>query len=263
MLLTQLSATRQSVLRNFSFFSPALLGKFTLPFLAWNLDTNEAENNDGFNAFTVVQDHTKTPTAWSVAEVTSQGQVTTLVDLTAAVGVTGTIMQGATSYCGAGANVLYVAVSRRGAGAGDTDSMLTVDLVNKKVSNTVQLNMPALASHYATCGGSEGPLSVGGAMVTSSGFGRHAVVVGAIDQKTGVFSPIDAADIPLSAAVTPYDITPIMSGVSPFSMSYGAVLYSGFNRLPGLLFVSYPSNGRGSATIAQLDILVYGIAEAF
>ena len=142
--------------------------------------------------------------------------------------------------------------------------MLTIDLAGKKIINTVNLNMPALASHYATCGGSEGALSVGGSMLVSSGFGRHAVVVGAVDQTSGVFAPIDAADVIAGgAAAAPFDISPIMSAVSPFSMSYATVLYSGFNKLPGLLFVSYPANGRGSATLTPLDVLVYGIAEAF
>jgi len=265
MMLTQNPAARTTTLRNFSFFNPALLNTYTLPFLAWNLNTNEAENDDDFYGITIIQDHTKTPATWEVARVDNGGKVTPIVDLTAAVGVTGTISQGATSYCGFGVNLLYVAVSRRGAGAGDTDTMITVDIAAKKIASTVQLNFPVLASHYATCGGSEGPLSVGGAMVVSSGMGRHAVVVGAVDQKTGIFAPIDAADLPAAGgpAVVPFDITPIMSGVSPFSMSYAAVLYSMKDRLPGLLFVSFPSNGRGSATIVPLQALVYGIAEAF
>ena len=200
-----------------------------------------------------------------MARVGDGGKTTPIVDITANVGAAGAVMQGATAYCGAPSPnpTLYVAITRRGAGGGATDTMLTIDTVGKRVSSTVQLHMPALASHYATCGGSEGPQGVGGAMVVSSGFGRHAVVVGAVDQTSGVFAPIDAADIPVGAAAVPFDISTIMSGVSPFSLSYGAVLYSGFNRLPGLLFVSFPANGRGSATIAPLDVLVYGIAEAF
>jgi len=264
MMLTQVPQAKQTVLRNFSFFAPALLGKYTLNFLAYNLNTNEAENDDDFYGVTVIQDHTKTPTAWIVAKVGDQGKTTPIVDITANVGPLGAVMQGGTAYCGAGVNTLFVAVTRRGAGGGATDTMLTIDTAARRVTNTVQLNMPALASHYATCGGSEGALSVGGAMVVSSGFGRHAVVVGAVDQKSGIFAPIDAADLPAAApGVVPFDITSIMSGVSPFSMSYGAVLYSGFNRLPGLLFVSYPANGRGSATVAPLNVLVFGIAEAF
>ena len=48
MMLTQLPATKQTVLRNFSFFAPALLGKYVLPFLAYNLNVNEAEADDDF-----------------------------------------------------------------------------------------------------------------------------------------------------------------------------------------------------------------------
>ena len=47
-MLTQLPAAKQTVLRNFSFFSPALLGKYVLPFLAYNLNVNEAEADDDF-----------------------------------------------------------------------------------------------------------------------------------------------------------------------------------------------------------------------
>ena len=266
MMLTQLPAAKQTVLRNFSFFSPALLGKYVLPYLAYNLNVNEAEANDDFYAITVIQDHTKTPASWVVAHIGDGGKTTPIVDISTNVGAMGAVMQGATAYCGAPSPspTLFVAITRRGAGGGATDTMLTIDTVGKRVTNTVQLNMPALASHYATCGGSEGPQGVGGAMVVSSGFGRHAVVVGAVDQATGVFAPIDAADLPAAApAVVPFDISTIMSGVSPFSMSYASVLYSGFNRLPGLLFVSYPANGRGSATLSPLNVLVYGIAEAF
>ena len=245
-------------------YSPARTPTDTLPYLAYNLNVNEAENEDDFYAITVAQDHTKTPAAWLVARIGDSGKTTPILDISAAVGVTGTIMQGATSFCGAGSNTLFVAVSRRGAGAGDTDTMLTIDVVNKRITKTLDLNMPVLASHFATCGGSEGPLGMGGAMVVSSGFGRHAVVVGQINQATGAFSPIDAADLPAAgAAVVPFDISSIMAGVSPFSRSFSAVLYSGFNRLPGLLFVSFPANGRGSATITPLDVLVYGLAEAF
>ena len=236
----------------------------TLPFLAYNLNTNEAEADDDFFGITVVQDHTKTPATWVVSRLGDRGAVTPLVDISAAVGVTGTVAHGATSFCGTGVDVLFVAVSRRGAGAGDTDTLLTVDLAGRRVARALALNMPVLASHYATCGGSEGPLSVGGAMVVSSGFGRHAVVVGALDQATGAFAPIDAADLPAAGAVAvPLDISSVMAGVSPFSMSYAAVLYSGFGRLPGMLFVSFPASGRGSATLRPLEFLVYGLAEAF
>jgi hypothetical protein len=48
MMLTQLPAAKQTILRNFSFFSPALLGKYVLPFLAYNLNVNEAEADDDF-----------------------------------------------------------------------------------------------------------------------------------------------------------------------------------------------------------------------
>jgi len=48
MMLTQLPAAKQTILRNFSFFSPALLGKYTLPYLAYNLNVNEAEADDDF-----------------------------------------------------------------------------------------------------------------------------------------------------------------------------------------------------------------------
>jgi len=264
LLLTQIPAAKQTILRNFSFFNPQLLGTYTLPFLAYNLNTNEAEADDDFYGITIVQDHTKTPAAWVVSRLGDAGKVAPILDISAAVGATGTIAQGATAYCGAPVNLLNVAVSRRGAGAGDTDSMITIDVAAGKIVNTVSLNMPALASHYATCGGAEGALGVGGAMVVSSGFGRHAVVVGAVDQASGAFAPVDAADLPAAgAAAVPYDITSIMAGVSPFSLSYAAVLYSGFNKLPGLLFVSYPANGRGSATISPLQVLVFGIAEAF
>jgi hypothetical protein len=264
MMLTQIPAFKQTVLRNFSFFEPALLGKYTLPFLAYNLNTNEAEADDDFYGITVKQDHTKTPATWIVSRLGDRGQVTDILDISAAVGAAGTMAQGATSYGGTPVNRLYVAVSRRGAGAGDLDSMLTIDVAGKKIINTVNLNMPALASHYATSGGSEGARSVGGPMLVSSGSGRHAVVVGAVDQTSGVFAPIDAADVIAGgAAAAPFDISPIMSAVSPFSMSYATVLYSGFNKLPGLLFVSYPANGRGSATLTPLDVLVYGIAETF
>lgn len=216
------------------------------------------------DGITIIQDHTKTPATWLVSHIGDGGKTTPILDITAAVGPTGTIMQGATAFCGAAASTLFVAVARRGAGSGDTDTMLTIDVAGKRLTNTLQLNMPVLASHYATCGGTTGPLGVGGAMVVSSGFGRHAVVVGTVNQATGVFSPIDAADLPpAEAAAMPLDISSIMAGVSPFSMSYSAVLYSGFNRLPGALFVSYPANGRGSATVARLDVLVYGLAEAF
>ena len=265
LFLTQIPAAKQTILRNFSFFAPsALLGTYTLPVLAYNLNTNEAEMDDDFYGITIIQDHTTTPAAWVVAKLGDAGKVAPILDISAAVGATGSIAQGATAFCGAPVGLLSVAVSRRGAGAGDTDTMLTVDVAAGKIVNTVQLNMPVLASHYATCGGAEGALGVGGAMVVSSGFGRHAVVVGAVDQATGAFSPVDAADLPAAGAgAVPYDISPIMAGVSPFSKSYAAVLYSGFNRLPGLLFVSYPANGRGSATVAPLQVLVFGIAEAF
>ena len=266
MMLTQIPAMKQTILRNFSFFTPALLGTYTLPYLAFNLNVNEAENDDDFYAITVVQDHTTTPATWVVAQIGDKGATTRLVDISAAVnaGFGGTIMQGGTSFCGFGVNTLFVAVSRRGNGAGDTDTMLTVDLAAKKITRIVNLNMPVLASHYATCGGSEGAIGVGGAMIVSSGFGRHAVVVGSVDQSTGAFAPIDAADLPAAGpAAAPFDISSIMAGVSPFSMSYAAVLYSGFNRLPGLLFVSYPANGRGSALVSPLQVLVYGLSEVF
>jgi len=264
MMLTQVPALKQTILRNFSFFTPALLGTYTLPYLAYNLNTNEAENDDDFYGITVIQDHTKTPNTWVVAKIGDQGKTSPILDITANVGATGAVLQGATAYCGAGVSTLFVAVSRRGAGAGDTDTMLTIDTAGKRVTNTVQLNMPALASHFATCGGPEGALSVGGSMVVSSGFERHAIVVGSVDQRSGAFVPIDAADLPAAgAAAIPFDVSSVMAGVSPFSLSYASVLYSGFNRLPGLLFVSFPSQGRGSATVAPLDVLVYGIAEAF
>jgi hypothetical protein len=264
MMLTQLPASKQTILRNFSFFTPALLGKYTLPYLAYNLNTNMAESNDDFYGITIIQDHTVTPATWVVSRIGDGGRTTPLVDITASVGATGSVQQGGSAFCGAGVDTLFVAVSRRGAGAGDTDTLLRVDLASARVASTLDLNMPVLASHYATCGGSEGPLSVGGAMVVSSGFGRHAVVVGAIDQGSGAFLPIDASDLPAAgAAVVPLDISSIMAGVSPFSMSYAAVLYSGFNRLPGMLFVSYPASGRGSATLVPLNVLVYGLAEAF
>ena len=67
----------------------------------------------------------------------------------------------------------------------------------------------------------------------------------------------------VAVVVAVIDVESVMAGVSPFSMSYAAVLYSGFNRLPGMLFVAYPANGRGSATLAPLSVLVYGLAEAF
>ena len=101
-------------------------------------------------------------------------------------------------------------------------------------------------------------------MVVSSGFGRHAVVVGSVELASGSFTPIDSALLPAAGpAATPLDISSVMAGVSPFSMSYAAVLYSGFNRLPGMLFVAYPANGRVPATLAPLSVLVYGLAEAF
>jgi hypothetical protein len=252
------------VLRNFSFFKPALLDTYTLPFLAYNLNVNEAENDDDFYGVTVIQDHLATPAAWIVAKVGDAGAVTRVVDISAAVGPAGAVLQGATAFCGAGANTLFVAVSRRGAGAGDTDSMLTVDLTARAVVKVLPLRMPALASHWATCGGPEGPLGVGGAAVVSSGFGRHAVVVGSLDLGSGALEPIDAAALPAAgAAVVPLDISSVAAGVSPFSLSYAAVLYSGFNRLPGMLFVSYPAQGRGTATLVPLDVLVFGLAEAF
>lgn len=260
MLLTVIPAQRQSILRNFSFFTPALLGTYTLPYLATNLNVNEAENDDGFYAITVIEDHTTTPPTWEVAAVLDGGKTKRIVDITANVG-TGVVLNGATSYCGFGSFTLFVAVTRRG---NDNDALLTIDVQNKAVKTTTVLNMPGLASHYATCGGSEGPLGVGGAMVVSSGFGRHAVVVGSVELATGGFVPIDSALLPAAGpAAVPLDISSIMAGVSPFSMSYAAVLYSGFNRLPGMLFVAYPANGRGTATLAPLQVLVYGLAEAF
>ena len=264
LMLTQLPAAKQTILRNFSFFAPALLGTYTLPFLAYNLNTNEAENNDNFYGITIIQDHTKTPATWEVAKIGDKGATTPILDISGAVGVTGTITQGATSFCGAGSNTLFVAVSRRGAGAGDTDTLLTIDVSRARILNTLPLSMPVLASHYATCGGSEGPLSVGGAMVASSGAGRHAIVVGSINQASGAFDPIDASDLMAAGpGASPLDVSSIMAGVSPFSMSYAAVLYSGVNQLPGFLFVSFPSNGRGSATLAPLEALVFGLAEAY
>ena len=100
MMLTQIPALKQTVLRNFSFFEPALLGKYTLPFLAYNLNTNEAEADDDFYGITVKQDHTKMPATWIVSRLGDRGQVTDILDISAAVGATGTIAQGATSYCG-------------------------------------------------------------------------------------------------------------------------------------------------------------------
>lgn len=264
LLLTQLPATKQSILRNFSFFTPALLGKYTLPFIASSLVSNEAENDDDFYGLTISSDVTTTPTTWRVVRIGDAGKVTTLLDITAAVGPSGIVPQGGLAYCGAGVSRLFVSVSRLGAGAGDTDSMLTIDIANKRLVSTLALNFPVLASHYATCGGSEGPLGFGGAMLMSSGPGRHAVVVGSVDQSSGAFSPIDAADVPAAGvAAVPLDITPVGAAVSPFSQTYSAVLCSGFNSPPCMLFVSSPAKGRGSATLAKLDMVVYGIAEMF
>ena len=260
MLLTTVPAQRQTVLRNFSFFTPALLGKYTLPYLASNLNVNEAENNDGFYGITIINDHTQAPPTWEVAAILDGGKTKRLVDITANVGA-GVVVNGATAFCGFGVNTLFVTVTRRGS---DSDAVLAVDVQGGSVKSTTLLNMPGLASHYATCGGSEGALGVGGAVVVSSGFGRHAVVVGSIELASGGVVALDSALLPAAgAAVVPLDISSIMAGVSPFSKSYAAVLYSGFNRLPGQLFVSYPANGRGSATLAPLEVLVYGLAEAF
>lgn len=261
MLLTTVPAMRQSILRNFSFFTPALLGTYTLPYMASNLNVNEAENNDGFYGITIINNHAQTPPTWEVAAILDGGKTARLVDITANVGA-GVVVNGATAFCGFGINTLFVAVTRRG---NDNDAVLAVDLAQKTVKTTTELRMPGLASHYATCGGPEGALGVGGAVVVSSGFGRHAVVVGSIELASGGFVPIDSALLPEapSAGAAPLDISSIMAGVSPFSRSYAAVLYSGFNRLPGQLFVSFPANGRGSATLAPLEVLVYGLAEAF
>lgn len=260
MLLTVNVAQRQTILRNFSFFTPALLDKYTLPYLATNLNVNEAENDDGFYGVTIIEDHTKTPPTWEVAAILNGGKTVRILDITTDVGA-GVVLNGATSYCGFGSNTLFVAVTRRG---NDNDALLEIDVKGKAVKSTTLLNMPGLASHYATCGGSEGALGVGGAVVVSSGFGRHAVVVGSVELASGSFTPIDSALLPAAGpAATPLDISSVMAGVSPFSMSYAAVLYSGFNRLPGMLFVAYPANGRGSATLAPLSVLVYGLAEAF
>jgi hypothetical protein len=260
MLLTVVPASKQTILRNFSFFAPALLDKYTLPYLATNLVVNEAENNDDFYALTIITDHTKAPPTWEVAAVLHGGRTAPILDITANVGA-GVVLNGATAYCGFGSFTLFVAVTRRG---NDNDALLAVDVRKGAIKSTTLLNMPGLASHYATCGGSEGPLGVGGAMVVSSGFGRHAVVVGSVDLASGAFAPIDSALIAAEGpAAAPLDISSVMAGVSPFSLSYAAVLYSGFNRLPGLLFVAFPANGRGSATTAPLDVLVYGLAEAF
>ena len=264
LLLTQLPSKKQSILRNFSFFTPALLGTYTLPFMASTLVSNQAENDDDFYGLTIVADASKTPTAWSVARIGDAGKVTVLLDITAVVGPSGSVQQGGLAYCGAGVARLFVAVSRRGAGAGDEDVMLTIDVANKRIVSTLALNFPVLATHYATCGGSEGPLGVGGAMLVSSGPGRHAVVVGAVDQTSGAFNAIDAAELPAAgAAAVPLDISPIGASVSPISETYSAVLCSGFNAPPCMLFVSNPAQGRGSATLTELDAVVYGLAEQF
>lgn len=264
LLLTQLPATRQSVLRNFSFFTPALLGKYTLPFTATALVSNEAENDDDFYGLTVIADASKTPTTWTVARIGDAGRVTAVLDITAAVGPLGRVPAGGLAYCGAAVSRLFISISRRGAGAGDTDSLLTVDVAGARLVSSLALNLPVLATTYATCGGSEGALGVGGAMLVSSGPGRHAVVVGALDQASGAFAPIDAADLPAAgAAAVPLDVTSVGSSVSPFSLSYSAVLCTGFNTPPCMLFVSFPAQGRGSATLSKLDAVVYGISEAF
>ena len=139
--------------------------------------------------------------------------------------------------------------------------VLAVDVQNKAVKTTTVLNTPGLASHYATCGGSEGPLGVGGAMVVSSGFGRHAVVVGSVELATGGFVPIDSALLPAAgpAAVPTFLQSWRTCRPSPCPVH----VQSGFNRLPGKLFVAYPDNGRGTATQAPLQVLVYGLAEVF
>ena len=109
------------------------------------------------------------------------GKTTPILDITANVGPAGAVMQGGTAFCGAPSPnpTLYVAITRRGAGGGATDTMLTIDTVGKRVANTVQLNMPALASHYATCGGSEGPQGVGGA--TTNAVVASSILILALD----------------------------------------------------------------------------------
>jgi hypothetical protein len=214
--------------------------------------------SSGGNAYTVLIDHNKNPPTWNIATVIAQN-VQVLVDITQYVNkgsndIQGTIWPGGTAYCAA-SDTMWVGIDAAG---GDKDTFLTVDLKGKKVT-AIDLNMPVLGAHFADCRGAAPgkPGQPGGVMVASAGFNRHSVVIGTITVD-GDFAPVDAADLP---AAGNFDMAPIADAISPFSDSYGAILYSktAFT-LPGLLFSSTPAGGRGSAVLGPINEVIVAIA---
>jgi hypothetical protein len=247
LLVTNLLSQGKSVLRNISFFNPPqVLSTVVFDHLSYNLHSNLGEG-DGGSAHLII--HDTTANTWIIGEIDTN-VVVPVVDITSEVNLQGgQIYSGGSAYC-APTSTMWVAIDRPG---GDTDTLLTVDLATKKVTATLALNMPVLASHFADCNANR----PGGYLVHSSGKSRHSVVSGLIDLIDGGFDPVDAIDLPPGSKL---DISSIGAALSPFSASYGAVLYTDTNTLPGSLYVSTPANGRGSAVLNDLDTVIFGLA---
>jgi hypothetical protein len=247
LLVTNLVAQGKSVLRNISFFSPPqVLSTVVFDHLSYNLHSNLGEG-DGGSAHLII--HDTSANTWIIGEIDTN-VVIPVVDITAEVSRQGgTIYSGGSAYC-APSSTMWVAIDRPG---GDSDTLLTVDLSKKKVTATLALNMPVLASHFADCNANR----PGGYLIHSSGKARHSVVSGLIDLNDGGFDAIDAADLPAGFKL---DISSIGTALSPFSASYGAVLYADTNTLPGVIYVSTPANGRGTAVLSDLDVVLFGLA---
>lgn len=121
-----------------------------------------------------------------VTEV-SNGKSVPILDITQAVGATGTVQ--ATTHCSAGGH-LYVGVNNAGV---TQDFILDVDLDAGKIGNVIQLSIPIFDAMWSTCTGNG--LIGGISYKAGSGNANGTATFGSVDQ-TGAYTPRDSVGVP-------------------------------------------------------------------
>ena len=224
-----------------------------IPFLAYNLHSNEGEG-DGGDGYTVLIDHTTTPQSFWVAQVT--GNVTRRrVDISPYVDTFGgNVYPGGTAFC-ATTGRMWIAVR---APNRTHDTMLTVDLKTDAVVANISVVKPSLVAHFADCKND----AVGGfTQATNAATGVSTVRVGMLTA-AGVFNPFDSADLPVGSTMRLAAVAGYMHDPRWAASAYGALLYSAPLVLPGLLFVSTggAGGGGGPATLSPLGAVAAAVA---